>query len=95
MHVISKKKIIEAAIIFPESASALEGWYRVISKNTFKNHAELKKTFGSVDKVNNMYVFDIGGNKIRLISSIHFNRQRIYIRYILNHKDYDKANWKQ
>ncbi len=95
MHVISKKKILEATVLFPESASALEGWYRVISKNTFKNHAELKKTFGTVDKVNNLYVFNIGGNKIRLISSIHFNRQRIYIRHVLNHKDYDKAKWKE
>lgn len=80
MHVITKKRIKEAKIIFPESGSALDGWYQVISKNQFKNFAELKKFFGNVDKVGVLYVFDIGGNKVRLIASIHFNRQRVYIR---------------
>ncbi len=94
MRVISKKKILEAQVVFPESASALSAWYTVISKNDFKNHAELKSTFGTIDKVDGLYVFDIGGNKIRLISSIHFNRQRLYIRHILNHREYDKGKWK-
>lgn len=80
MHVITKKRIKEAKIIFPESGNALDGWYQVISKNQFKNFAELKKFFGNVDKVGVLYVFDIGGNKVRLIASIHFNRQRVYIR---------------
>lgn len=95
MHVISKKRIREAKNLFPESASSLDGWYQVISKNSFKSHAELKKLFGSVDKVGSLYVFDISGNKVRLIASIHFNRQRIYIRNILNHVDYDKGHWKK
>ncbi len=95
MHVITKKRIKEARLLFPESASSLEGWYQVISKNNFKNFSELKKFFSSIDKVDNLYVFDIGGNKVRLIASIHFNRQRIYIRYILNHADYDKGKWKK
>jgi mRNA interferase HigB len=93
--VISKKRIQEAKAIYPNMIHALEGWYQVISKNSFKNYAELKKTFGSIDKVGMLYVFDIGGNKVRLIASIHFDRQRIYIRHILNHKDYDKGLWKK
>lgn len=94
MHVIAKKRVQEAQLLFPESKSSLDGWYQVISKNNFKSFAELKKFFSSVDKVGSLYVFDVGGNKIRLIASIHFNRQRIYIRHILNHKDYDKGQWK-
>lgn len=94
MRVISRKRIQEAKKMFPEVAHSLDGWYRVVSKNGFHNYAELKKTFGSVDKVKDFYVFDIGGNKIRLIASIHFNRQHIYIRYILSHKEYDKGLWK-
>ncbi len=90
MRVITKKRIKEAKLLFPESENALDGWYQVISKNKVRNFAELKKLFGSVDKVDSLYVFDIGGNKIRLIASIHFNRQHVYIRHILNHKDYDK-----
>lgn len=95
MHVITKKRIKEAKILFPESASSLDGWYRVISKNKFRSFAELKALFNSVDKVGNFYVFDIGGNKIRLIAVIHFDRQRIYIRKILDHKSYDKNSGKR
>lgn len=95
MHVITKKRIKEAKLLFPEVANALDGWYQAISKNKLANFAELKQLFTAVDKVGHLYVFDIGGNKIRLIASIHFNRQRIYIRNILNHKDYDMGKWKK
>jgi mRNA interferase HigB len=95
MHVITKKRIKKAKITFNASASALDGWYQVISKNNFKNFSDLKIFFGAIDKVNEVYVFDMGGNKIRLITSIHFNRQRIYIRQILSHNDYEKGNWKK
>ena len=91
MHVISYKRIKEAELIWPSIKNALEGWYHIISKNTYLDFASLKATFGSVDKVGKHYVFDIGGNKYRLISIIHFNRQKIYIREILTHKNYDKG----
>ena len=56
---------------------------------------ELRKSFGSVDKVGSLYVFNIGGNKLRLIASIHFNRQKLYVRQVLSHVEYDKSSWKQ
>ena len=48
-----------------------------------------------MDKVGDKYVFDIGGNKLRLIASIYFNRQKVYIREILAHTEYDKGKWKK
>ena len=95
MRIISKKRIHEAKIQYPECASSIDGWYRIVSKNSFRNFADLKKTFNSVDKVGMLHIFNIGGNKIRLIVSIHFNRQRLYIRHILNHYEYDKGLWKK
>lgn len=95
MHVITKKRIVEIKFQYPDCAAALDGWYRVISKNKYHNFAELKKTFGSIDKVGNLYVFDIGGNKLRLIAAIHFDRQRIYIRCILTHREYSKGKWRR
>lgn len=89
----NKKRITQAKALYPDCESALDGWYRVVSKNNFKNFSELKRTFNSVDKVGNLFVFDIGGNKLRLIASIHFNRYKLYIRHVLTHKEYDKGNW--
>lgn len=94
MHVITQRRIREAKKEFPEASSALDGWFRVIEKNNFDNFSALKKTFNSVDKVGSLYVFDIGGNKLRLIASIYFNRKKVYIRDILTHKEYDKGSWK-
>lgn len=94
MHVITQKRIWDAKLEHPESENALDGWYRVIKRNHFASFAELKKTFNSVDKVGDVFIFNIGGNKLRLIASIHFNCQRLYVRYILKHSQYDKNTWK-
>lgn len=95
MHIITQKRVWDAKREFPTAANALEGWYRVIHKNRFSNFAELKQVFGSVDKVGNLYVFDIRGNELRLVANIHFNRQKVYVRNILTHKEYDKGHWRQ
>jgi mRNA interferase HigB len=94
MHIITQQRIWDAKTKYPEAANALDGWYRVIKRNRFANFSELKKSFNSVDKVDTLYIFDIGGNKLRLIANIHFNRQKIYIRHVLTHKEYDKDDWK-
>lgn len=94
MHVITKKRITEAKLNHRDCASALDGWFTVVKHNKFANFADLKRTFKSVDKVGKLFVFDIAGNKLRLIASIHFNRQRLYIRHILTHKEYDEGKWR-
>tara|TARA_B110000879_G_scaffold201849_1_gene277477 strand:+ start:424 stop:711 length:288 start_codon:yes stop_codon:yes gene_type:complete len=94
MHIISKKTIREATVKFPDCASALKGWYKVTENSDFTCFDDLRKTFNSVDIVGDKFVFDIGGNKLRLIALIHFNRKKIYIRHILTHKEYDKNKWR-
>jgi len=94
MHIITQKRIWDAKEKYPTAANALDGWYRIIKKNHFSNFAELKKIFNTVDKVGNLYVFDIGGNKLRLIVMIHFIRQKVYVKHILTHKEYDRNLWK-
>lgn len=79
----------------PECATALLGWHKIVKSNEFKSYADLKASFNSLDKVGELYVFDIGGNKLRLIASIHFNRKKLYIRHILTHKEYDKGDWRK
>lgn len=56
---------------------------------------ELKMTFSEkVDKVGEKIVFDVGGNKCRVITVIHFNRGKLYVREVLQHSGYDKGKWK-
>jgi mRNA interferase HigB len=95
MHVVTQKRIWEAQEQYPEAATALEGWYRLIKANPFENFAQLKALFNSVDKVGDQYVFDIGGNKLRLIAQILFDRKKVFIRKILTHKEYDRNQWRE
>jgi mRNA interferase HigB len=55
----------------------------------------LRETFASADYVDGLTVFNIGGNKYRLIASIHYNRRKVYIRNVLTHAEYDRETWKR
>ena len=66
----------------------------MIEKNRFGNWAALRMAFGSIDKVGELTVFDIGGTKYRLIAYIRFEKQIIYIKAVLTHREYDKGRWK-
>ncbi len=55
----------------------------------------LKKTFSSIDKVGKLTVFNIGGNKYRLISAIHYNRSNLYIRGVMTHEEYNNDACKE
>lgn len=52
----------------------------------------MKKAFAATDKVGSFYVFNIGGNKFRVMTAIHFNTQIVYVRHVYTHKGYD--SWK-
>ena len=54
----------------------------------------LHTTFASADRVGELVVFNICGNKCHLIASIHFNRGKVYIRHVLTHQEYDRGGWK-
>lgn len=95
MHVITKRRLEKFAKIHLNCRNALETWYRIVKNNNFNSFAELKNYFPSADMIGKFTVFDIGGNKARLIASIHFNRRKIYIRHVLTHKEYDKGKWKE
>jgi len=51
--------------------------------------------FPSADQVGHLTVFNIGGNKARLVAAIHYNRHKIYIRAVLTHDEYDRGKWKE
>ena len=94
MKLISNRALREFAAIHPSADTGLQNWRRLIERGSYHNFSELKDTFGSVDKVGNRYVFNIGGNKFRLIASILFFTQQVFIKAVLTRSDYDQEKWK-
>lgn len=94
MHIITRKRLNEFADKYPETRSALVNWYRLMKQNNFSSFAELRSMFSSADQVGKLTVFNIGGNKVRLIAAIHYNRKKVYIRSVLTHEEYDEDKWK-
>ena len=95
MHVITRKRLNEFAEEHPDAAPSLQHWYRLVRKTTFANFADLRRIFPHADQIGKFTVFNIGGNKTRLIAALHYNRSKIYIRHVLTHKEYDEGKWKK
>ena len=95
MHVISYKAIREYKRARPEAGSALDNWYRVASSSRWASFGELRKVFGSADWVNPYVVFNIRGNRYRLIAEVNFRSQTLFIRHILTHDEYAEGKWKK
>lgn len=95
MHVISRRKLNEFAEKYPESRSALARWFQLFKRADFTNFAEVRSQVGSADQVGKFTVFNIGGNKFRLITAIHYNRKKVYIRSALTHTAYDLGDWRE
>ncbi len=94
MHVINRKALRQFWEEHPDGENALARWFKIMQRNEFANLNALRATFPTADRVGDLIVFNIGGNKYRLIASIHFNRGKVYIRRVLTHSEYDKGDWK-
>ena len=95
MHIITRKRLLEFAKKHPDCSSALVSWYRIVKRTNFNSFKELRQTFPSADNVGKLTVFNIGGNKARLIAAMHYNTHRVYIRYILTHNEYARGFWRE
>ena len=98
-HIISVKRIREFLEAHPEHArskNALMSWYKTARKADWTNFAAVRETFRNADKVGDHVVFNIGGNKIRLVARIRYNLKPrvIYILRVLTHAEYDEVDLK-
>lgn len=93
MHIISQKKIYEAARKHPDAAGSLKTWYKDIKSRKFENYNQVKEFHPSASILENSRIcFDIKGNAYRLIAVMLFNRGQVLIRFIGTHAEYDKID---
>ena len=89
MHVISKKALRAFWERQGRARDPLVQWHKVVSRTDFASFPDLKGTFRSVDYVPPFTVFDVGGNNWRIVTAIHYNARRVYIRHVFDHAEYD------
>jgi mRNA interferase HigB len=94
MHVISEKKLREFWKKRPEAETPLRAWHRVAEQAAWETFADVRAAYSHADQVGRWTVFNIGGNKFRLVTAIHFNRAKVYVRHVLTHQEYNRGMWK-
>jgi len=95
VHVITRKRLNDFAERHPECRAGLVQWFREIRRTSFPSIQALRAVFPHADKVGKFTVFNVGGNKVRIVAAIHYNRGKVYIRHVLTHGEYDRGTWKQ
>lgn len=90
MRVISKKALKTFSTIYPDCMHALLEWYTKIMHGEYQSLHQLRKTFPAADAVGRYTIFNIGGNKYRLITVIHYNTRTVYIRKCWTHSEYSQ-----
>ena len=93
MHVISRKPFNDAALKYPNDATAIEALYKTLRNGQFSTPLEMKDLYPSLDNFkykDKWYVIDIGGNNLRLIAFIEFRDNRMFVKHIVSHSEYDK-----
>jgi mRNA interferase HigB len=102
MNVVTRKHLTEAAKQYQEAAKELEAWYKIAKNARWQSFVEVREVFKDADAVDGYVVFNIRHNRYRLLTMIHYSREKegriteghIYLRSFLTHKQYEtKANW--
>lgn len=103
VNVISRKKLKEfvaSDLARKQHEGAFTDWYKLARKARWHSFQDTKATFGQTDVANfdsgrTATVFDVGGNKYRLITHIDYTRQTVLIVAVVTHKEYDRGSWKK
>lgn len=93
MHIISRKPFNDAARQFPNDRDALVNTYTTLRNGRFETPDQLRRVFPSLDNFkyrDKWWVFDIGGNNLRMIAFIEFRDNRMYVKHICSHAEYDR-----
>jgi mRNA interferase HigB len=93
------RQLREFARQYPDAAEPLQSWYRLLHEADWESLQDVRRVYPHADMVtvasgSTVTVFNIAGNKYRLIAAIHYNRQRVYVLRLLRHAEYSKGFWK-
>ena len=91
---MSRKTIVEFIETHHDAASGLQQWYRVVKQAQWRSLIEVRQLYPHADLVGRRTVFNISGNRVRLIARMNYRIQAVFILHILTHEEYNKEDWK-
>jgi mRNA interferase HigB len=94
LRVISRKAIIKFDRVHPDANVSLEAWYRTALRAVWRNLVQVRAAFPHADLVGERAVFNVAGNKYRLIARINYRTQKVFVLEVLTHSEYDRGGWK-
>ena len=93
MHVVARRTLRAFWIVHPQAQTPLRTWYALASRAVWTGPADIRAMFGSADFVgDNRVIFDIGGNKYRLVVRVAYPFGRVMIKFVGTHAEYDSIN---
>ncbi|MBN8696084.1 MAG: type II toxin-antitoxin system HigB family toxin [Bacteroidetes bacterium] len=96
MHVISRLSLIKFWKKHPDAETPLRVWFKKVEQSKWKSINDLKADFPTADYVgNDRVVFDIKGNNYRIVVLVFFTGQKMFIRFVGTHAEYDKIDAKK
>jgi mRNA interferase HigB len=94
MRVVKRGALVDFWRRHPDSQASLESWYQVVRRADWRTPVEMRAVYGNADVVGRRTVFNIAGNKYRLIARVNYETQRVFVLYILTRAEYDQGRWK-
>ena len=94
MHLISAGNLKQSASKYPDATKSIQAFCKTIKKAKWQNLIEVQQIYRDAEAVENFTVFNIKGNKYRLILDIDYSEQVAYFKYFLTHAEYDQEQWK-
>lgn len=92
MHIISLKMLRTFWDLHPEAETVLRAWHTVLEQSELDNFAGLKAAFRSADYAAPYTIFDVGGNNYRVITVVRYRASKVFIRWVMTHRQYDQWN---
>ncbi len=93
MNVISRPGLLKLSKKHPEALPFLSLWYKVAKRAEWRGLHEVRRDYRSADQVGDVLIFDVLGGNFRLMTRVNYNVQRIYVKALLTHGEYDRKEW--
>ena len=93
MRIISRRRLVEFWDLHPDAEQPLRAWYAEAKKESWKSPVDIKAIYRSVSILpNNRLVFNIKGNKFRMVVIVEYSQGKMFIRFVGTHAEYDRID---